>query len=71
MGGAYQTVRVAHREAAAEGGLHVQREARRLDDLFRASESVVRCGRWRAGYETSFYHHLRAAMRELAGREVT
>ena len=54
--------RVAHREAAASGGLRVPQSIRRLDAAYQASVLLLRCGRWRTWFQNSFYHHLQAAV---------
>jgi hypothetical protein len=54
--------RVAHREAAASGGLAVASMTRRLDAQYAASTFLTRGGRWRGWYKHSYYHNLAAAL---------
>ena len=56
--------RVAHREAAASGGLRVRQTVRRLDGMFCASPHIYRCGRWGHWFRQSFAHNLLAAVTE-------
>jgi hypothetical protein len=54
--------RVFHREASAAGGLQVRAEKRRLDAANVASPFIVRGGRWRQWYRSSYVHNLADAV---------
>jgi hypothetical protein len=63
--------RVAHREAAATGGLAVGRSVRRLDALYAGTVHIARGGRWRGWYMHSQYHNLAEALSTMQAKGIT
>jgi hypothetical protein len=63
--------RVAHREAAAVGGLAVKKAVRRLDALYASSVFLARGGRWRSWYKHSQYHNLAEALGEMQSKGIS
>ena len=56
--------RVAHREAAATGGLHVRSQVRGIENGLLATRFLLKSGRWRSWYEHSYFHNLLDAVKE-------
>lgn len=63
--------RVAHREAAAAGGLAVKEAVRRLDALYASSDFIARGGRWRSWYMHSQYHNLAEALGVMQSKGIS
>ena len=56
--------RVAHREASSKGGLKADTQVRAVEEGLRNTPFLLRSGRWRAWYESSFCHNLVTAVSE-------
>ena len=64
-------LRVATREAAKAGGLHVEQRSRALQDRERLTSHVVRAARWADWLHSCFLHRIAKAVAELRACGIT